>query len=155
MRFPEGMNTVIGERGITLSGGQRQRIAIARALLMDPPLFILDDPLSSVDIQTEEKILEGLEKFLKGKTSILITHRIAPSEEQTGLLFSNRGRWRRWEITPPFFPEVESMLIFTGRGNWKKNWKRIILMSNVKVQIKVKCQSSNRNYFDIRHLTLI
>ncbi len=76
--FPEGLDTLVGEKGVTLSGGQRQRVAIARAILMDPPLFILDDALSSVDIQTEERILEGLEEFLKGKTSILVTHRIAP-----------------------------------------------------------------------------
>jgi ATP-binding cassette subfamily B multidrug efflux pump len=92
MRFPEGMNTVIGERGITLSGGQRQRIAIARALLMDPPLFILDDALSSVDIQTEEKILGGLEKFLKGKTSILITHRIAPLRRADRIIVLEQGK---------------------------------------------------------------
>jgi ATP-binding cassette subfamily B protein len=90
--FPEGMDTVIGERGITLSGGQRQRIAIARALLMDPPIFILDDALSSVDIQTEERILEGLEKFLRGKTSILITHRIAPLRRADRIIVLEEGR---------------------------------------------------------------
>jgi ATP-binding cassette subfamily B multidrug efflux pump len=92
MRFPQGMNTVIGEKGITLSGGQRQRIAIARALLTDPPIFILDDALSSVDIQTEERILEGLEKFLKGKTSILITHRIAPLRRADRIIVLEQGR---------------------------------------------------------------
>ncbi len=92
MRFPEGMNTVTGERGITLSGGQRQRIAIARAILMDPHIFILDDALSSVDIQTEERILEGLEKFLKGKTSILITHRIAPLRRADRIIVLEQGK---------------------------------------------------------------
>jgi ATP-binding cassette subfamily B multidrug efflux pump len=92
MRFPEGMKTVIGEKGVTLSGGQRQRIAIARAILMDPPIFILDDALSSVDIQTEERILEGLEKFLKGKTSILITHRIAPLRRADRIVVLEQGR---------------------------------------------------------------
>jgi ATP-binding cassette subfamily B multidrug efflux pump len=92
MEFPEGLNTVIGEKGITLSGGQRQRIAIARALLMDPPIFILDDALSSVDIQTEERILEGLEKFFKGKTSILITHRIAPLRRADRIIVLEEGR---------------------------------------------------------------
>ena len=90
--FPEGLNTVIGEQGITLSGGQRQRIAIARAILMDPPIFILDDSLSSVDIQTEERILEGLEKFLKGKTSILITHRIAPLRRADRIIVLEQGK---------------------------------------------------------------
>jgi ATP-binding cassette subfamily B protein len=92
MRFPQGMNTVVGERGITLSGGQRQRIAIARALLMDPPIIILDDALSSVDIQTEERILEGLEKFLRGKTSLLITHRIAPLRRADRIIVLEQGK---------------------------------------------------------------
>jgi ATP-binding cassette subfamily B protein len=92
MGFPEGMNTVIGERGITLSGGQRQRVAIARAILMNPPIFILDDALSSVDIQTEERILEGMEKVLQGKTSILITHRIAPLRRADRIVVLEEGR---------------------------------------------------------------
>jgi len=92
MEFPEGTNTVIGEKGITLSGGQRQRIAIARAILMNPPIFILDDALSSVDIQTEERILEGLEKFLRGKTSILITHRIAPLRRANRIIVLEEGK---------------------------------------------------------------
>jgi ATP-binding cassette subfamily B protein len=92
MGFPEGMDTVIGEKGITLSGGQRQRIAIARAILMNPPIFILDDALSSVDIQTEERILEGMEKFLQGKTSILITHRIAPLRRADRIVVIDGGR---------------------------------------------------------------
>ena len=92
MEFPEGMNTVIGEKGITLSGGQRQRIAIARAILMNPPIFILDDALSSVDIQTEERILEGMERFLQRKTSILITHRIAPLRRADRIIVLDEGR---------------------------------------------------------------
>ncbi len=92
MEFPEGMNTIVGEKGITLSGGQRQRIAIARAILMDTPIFILDDALSSVDIQTEERILEGLEKFIRGKTSILITHRIAPLRRADRIVVLEEGR---------------------------------------------------------------
>jgi ATP-binding cassette subfamily B multidrug efflux pump len=92
MGFPEGMNTLIGEKGITLSGGQRQRIAIARAILMNPPIFILDDALSSVDIQTEERILEGMERFLRGKTSILITHRIAPLRRADRIVVLDGGR---------------------------------------------------------------
>jgi ATP-binding cassette subfamily B protein len=92
MGFPEGMNTVIGEKGITLSGGQRQRVAIARAILMNPPIFLLDDALSSVDIQTEERILEGLERYLQGKTSILITHRIAPLRRADRIVVLDEGR---------------------------------------------------------------
>ncbi|MFB3886665.1 MAG: ABC transporter ATP-binding protein [Thermodesulfobacteriota bacterium] len=92
MEFPEGMNTLVGEKGITLSGGQRQRVAIARALLLDAPIFILDDALSSVDIQTEERILEGMEKFFRGKTSILITHRIAPLRRADRIIVLDEGR---------------------------------------------------------------
>jgi ATP-binding cassette subfamily B protein len=92
MGFPEGMNTVVGERGITLSGGQRQRIAIARAILMDPPILLLDDALSSVDIQTEERVLEGLEEFLRGKTSILVTHRIAPLRRADQIIVLEEGQ---------------------------------------------------------------
>jgi ATP-binding cassette subfamily B protein len=90
--FPEGLDTVVGERGVTLSGGQRQRIAIARAVLMNPPILILDDALSSVDIQTEERILEGLEKFLQGRTSFLITHRIAPLRRADRIVVLEGGR---------------------------------------------------------------
>jgi len=92
MGFPEGMDTVIGEKGITLSGGQRQRIAIARAVLMDPPIFILDDSLSSVDMQTEERILEGMEKYLQGKTSILITHRNSPLRRVDRIVVLDQGK---------------------------------------------------------------
>ncbi len=92
MEFPEGMETVIGEKGVTLSGGQRQRIAIARAVLMNPPIFILDDALSSVDIQTEERILEGMNRFLEGKTSILVTHRIAPLRRADRIVVMDDGR---------------------------------------------------------------
>ncbi|NWF94110.1 MAG: ABC transporter ATP-binding protein [Syntrophaceae bacterium] len=92
MNLPEGMNTMIGEKGVTLSGGQRQRVAIARAVLMNPPIFILDDSLSSVDIQTEERILEGLERFLHGKTSILVTHRIAPLRRADRIVVLDEGK---------------------------------------------------------------
>jgi ATP-binding cassette subfamily B protein len=90
--FPESMDTMVGEKGITLSGGQRQRIAIARAILMDPPIFVLDDALSSVDIQTEERILEGLDKFLKEKTSIFVTHRIAPLRRADRIIVLEEGQ---------------------------------------------------------------
>jgi ATP-binding cassette subfamily B protein len=92
VRFPEGMNTVVGEKGITLSGGQRQRIAIARAILMNAPIFILDDALSSVDIQTEERILGEMERFFRGKTSILVTHRIAPLRRADRIIVLDEGR---------------------------------------------------------------
>ena len=75
--FPAGYETVIGERGLTLSGGQKQRVAIARAILRDPKVLILDDALSSVDTLTEERILTGLTSVMRGRTTILISHRVS------------------------------------------------------------------------------
>jgi ATP-binding cassette subfamily B multidrug efflux pump len=75
--FPNGFETVVGERGITLSGGQKQRTAIARAILRNPPILILDDALSSVDTLTEERILTGLSEVMRGRTTILISHRVS------------------------------------------------------------------------------
>jgi ATP-binding cassette subfamily B protein len=75
--FPRGYDTLVGERGITLSGGQKQRTAIARAVVRDPRVLILDDALSSVDTYTEEMILTRLQRVLRGRTSILISHRIS------------------------------------------------------------------------------
>ena len=74
--FPQQYNTEIGERGVMLSGGQKQRISIARALMKDAPILILDDCLSAVDAKTEKEIIGNLKEFLQGKTSIMITHRI-------------------------------------------------------------------------------
>lgn len=75
--FPEGYGTLVGERGITLSGGQKQRTAIARAVLRNPRILILDDALSSVDTDTEERILTGLSQVMRGRTTILISHRVS------------------------------------------------------------------------------
>jgi len=75
--FPNGYQTVVGERGITLSGGQKQRTAIARAIMRDPSILILDDALSSVDTLTEERILSGLSEVMHGRTTILISHRVS------------------------------------------------------------------------------
>ena len=75
--FPAGYQTMIGERGLTLSGGQKQRVAIARAILRNPPILILDDALSSVDTLTEERILTSLEDLMRGRTTILISHRVS------------------------------------------------------------------------------
>ncbi len=75
--FPRGLDTVVGERGLTLSGGQKQRTAIARAVLRNPRILILDDALSSVDTLTEEKILQGLAGVMRGRTTILISHRVS------------------------------------------------------------------------------
>lgn len=75
--FPAGWDTVVGEKGLTLSGGQKQRIAIARALALDPPILIMDDALSAVDAETEEKILANLLVERQGKTNIIVSHRVS------------------------------------------------------------------------------
>jgi ATP-binding cassette subfamily B protein len=79
--FPDGFDTLVGERGITLSGGQKQRTAIARAVLREPRILILDDALSSVDTYTEEKILSRLRGVLRDRTSLIVSHRISTVRE--------------------------------------------------------------------------
>jgi ATP-binding cassette, subfamily B, bacterial len=90
--LPEGYETVIGERGITLSGGQRQRIAIARALLLDPRILILDDATASVDATTEAKIRLGLREVMQGRTTIIIAHRLSTLALADELVVLDRGR---------------------------------------------------------------
>ncbi|WP_188204922.1 ABC transporter ATP-binding protein [Desemzia incerta] len=76
-RMPEGLDTLIGERGVAISGGQKQRVSIARALIKNPEFLILDDSLSAVDAKTEQKIIENIQKVRKGKTTIITTHRLS------------------------------------------------------------------------------
>ncbi len=90
--LPDGYGTLIGERGINLSGGQKQRAAIARALAQDPPIFVLDDALSAVDAQTEARILAGLRSALSGRTSIIVSHRLAAVRDADWILVLDRGR---------------------------------------------------------------
>ena len=92
MDFPEGYDTMVGERGVTLSGGQKQRSAIARALLKDAPILILDDALSAVDTDTEEQILENLRRSRAGRTTIIIAHRISTIQSADRILVLDEGR---------------------------------------------------------------
>lgn len=89
--FPEGYQTFVGERGVTLSGGQKQRISIARALIKDPQVLILDDSLSAVDTDTEEKILSHLQEEMEQKTSILIAHRISTIKDCDKIVVLDEG----------------------------------------------------------------
>jgi ATP-binding cassette subfamily B protein len=90
--FSKGYETVLGERGVTVSGGQKQRISIARALMKDAPILILDDSVSAVDTKTEKTILENLRSTREGKTTILIAHRISTIEKMDKILFIEEGK---------------------------------------------------------------
>jgi len=90
--FPNGLDTMVGERGLTLSGGQKQRVALARALLREPRILLLDDCLSAVDTQTEELILGNLRKVFEGRTVFLVSHRISTVKDADLILVLDRGR---------------------------------------------------------------
>ena len=90
--MPDGYDTIIGERGVGLSGGQKQRIALARAILKDPSILILDDTTSSVDTETEHYIQEKLREFSKGKTTFIIAHRISSVKHADMILVMEKGR---------------------------------------------------------------
>ena len=92
MGFAQDYETVLGERGVTVSGGQKQRISIARALLQDAPILILDDSVSAVDTKTEQTILRNLHETRQGKTTILIAHRISTIEKMDSILFLDEGK---------------------------------------------------------------
>ena len=92
VRFPDGLDQRIGERGVTLSGGQKQRVALARAAVRDPSILVLDDALSSVDAHTERDVLQSLRSFMKGRTSVLITHRMAVALDADRVIVLDAGR---------------------------------------------------------------
>lgn len=90
--MPRGYETRIGERGVKLSGGQRQRLAIARALLLERPIIIIDDALSAVDMETEHAIIQSIASYIRGRTCIIVSHRVAPLADATEILVMNNGR---------------------------------------------------------------
>jgi ATP-binding cassette subfamily B protein len=91
-RFPAGLDAVVGERGITLSGGQRQRATIARGLVRDATVLVLDDALSAVDVRTEARILEGLREARRGRTAVLVAHRLSTVRDADQILVLDAGR---------------------------------------------------------------
>lgn len=91
VRFDKGYDTILGERGITLSGGQKQRVSIARALIKDAPVLLLDDCLSAVDTETEERILNNLKDISAKKTTIIVTHRVSSAKNADKIIILNEG----------------------------------------------------------------
>lgn len=89
--FPDGFDTIVGERGVTLSGGQKQRVCIARALIKEPRILVLDDCLSAVDTQTEENILRGLREYMHSRTTIIISHRISTVKDSDEIIVLDDG----------------------------------------------------------------
>ena len=92
IEFTQQYETVLGERGVTLSGGQKQRVSIARALIKDPAILIFDDSVSAVDTKTEETILANLRRLRKGKTTIMIAHRISTVETLDKIILVDDGK---------------------------------------------------------------
>ncbi len=121
--FKEGYGTVLGERGVTVSGGQKQRISIARALMKDASILILDDSVSAVDTNTERVIIENLRSNRKGKTTILIAHRISTVEKMDKIVFIDDGKLRAvgthsklYETCPDYRTMVELQKLEEERG---------------------------------------
>ena len=90
--FPNGLNTMVGDKGVMLSGGQRQRIAIARALLKNAPLLILDEATSALDTESERYIQDGLNRLMSGKTTLVIAHRLSTIEKADLIIVLENGK---------------------------------------------------------------
>jgi len=92
MNFPNEFDTILGERGVNLSGGEKQRISIARAIISNPPILILDDSLSAVDTIIESKVLKNIQKLRSGKTTIIIAHRISTIKHANFIIVLDKGK---------------------------------------------------------------
>jgi ABC-type multidrug transport system fused ATPase/permease subunit len=92
MSFPDGYRTVIGERGVKLSGGQKQRIAIARALLVDPRVLILDEATSNLDAESEAQVQEALARLMRGRTTLVVAHRLSTVRDADRIVVIHGGK---------------------------------------------------------------
>jgi subfamily B ATP-binding cassette protein MsbA len=92
MALPQGLDTLIGEQGVLLSGGERQRLAIARALLKDPPILILDEATSSLDSESEREVQQALDRLIKGRTTLVIAHRLSTVRNADRIVVLDEGR---------------------------------------------------------------
>jgi ATP-binding cassette subfamily B protein len=121
--FPEGYDTVVGQRGVTLSGGQRQRVAIARAILVQPPVLILDDSTSAVDIETEARIQEAMENTCQECTRFVIAQRISSVLTADKIVVLDRGQvaavgaHAELMATSPIYREIYASQLGDGNGN--------------------------------------
>jgi ATP-binding cassette subfamily B protein len=142
MSFPQGYDTPVGERGTTLSGGQKQRIAIARALLLDPRILILDDSTSSVDVQTEHLIQQALDQLMAGRTSFVIAQRISTVMHADQILVLEKGRVvargthaELFESSPVYADIYNSQLLSDSESDHLLRLDDTVLATNVAVEV--------------------
>lgn len=121
--FPQGLDTIVGERGVTLSGGQRQRVTIARALAIDPRILVLDDALSSVDAEREQQILQRIMKALRGRTVVISTHRLSSIREADLILVLEGGR---------LMEQGRHEDLLRRGGGYARLWQRYQLLEGLK-----------------------
>ena len=116
--LPSQENTMIGERGIRLSMGEKQRLTLARALLKDPPILVLDEATASVDVETEKYIQEALDHLIKDRTTLIIAHRLSTIRNADQIIFrgrklmeqGNHSDWLIWEVSTPSFAYTRKIL---------------------------------------------
>jgi ATP-binding cassette subfamily B protein len=128
MRLPNGYDSQVGERGAKLSGGERQRIAIARALVTDPKILILDEATSSVDTETEQKIQQALERLVKGRTTIAIAHRLSTLRYANRLLVLEEGKVKETGTHDELMAKEDG--VYRKLVNIQTEWARTVTIGN-------------------------